>query len=125
VRTSWVFGPAKDNFLSTVAERLARGERVQAITDTFASTTSVRDLTARVMEFVQGNAYGTHHVVNDGVCSYETFALVAARIVGAPETLIDRVTEVSMRRRAPRPRWTPMQSDPPLRAWQDALRASV
>jgi len=73
---------------------------------------------------VQGSAYGTHHVVNDGVCSYETFALEAARLAGAPVTLIDRVTETSMRRPAPRPRWTPMQCVPPLRAWQKALRAS-
>ncbi len=125
VRTSWVFGPAKNSFLSTVAARLARGERVQAITDTFASTTYVGDLTARVMELVQRGVYGTHHVVNDGVCSYETFALEAARLVGAPETLIDRATEASMRRPAPRPRWTPMQCTPPLRPWQEALRAFV
>lgn len=125
VRTSWVFGPGKNSFLSTVAGRLARGERVQAITDTFASTTWVRDLTSRVRELVQRAAYGTHHVVNDGVCSYETFALEAARLVGAPETRIDRATEASLRRAAPRPRWTPMQCTPPLRPWQEALRASL
>src|SRR5687768_17785435 len=98
VRTSWVFGAATNSFLGTVAARLARGEHVQAITDTFASTTYVSDLTMRVMELVQGSAYGVHHVVNDGVCSYETFALEAARLAGAPVTLIDRVTETSMRR---------------------------
>ena len=125
VRTSWVFGPAKNSFLSTVAARLVRGERVQAITDTFASTTFVGDLTARVRELVQRGAYGTHHVVNDGICSYETFALEAARLTGVPETLIDRVTEASLRRPAPRPHWTPMQSVPPLRPWQEALRAFV
>jgi dTDP-4-dehydrorhamnose reductase len=123
VRTSWVFGPGKNSFLSSVGARLARGERVQAITDTFASTTYVGDLTARVRELVQRGAYGTHHVVNDGVCSYETFAIEAAQLAGAPETLIDRVTESSLGRLAPRPRWTPMQCTPPLRPWQEALRA--
>ncbi len=125
VRTSWVFGPAKNSFLSTVAARLARRERVQTITDTFASTTYVSDLTARVVELVQQRAYGTHHVANDGVCSHETFALEAARRVGAPETLIDRATEASMRRAAPRPRWTPLRCIPPLRPWEEALRASI
>jgi dTDP-4-dehydrorhamnose reductase len=125
VRTSWVFGPGKNSFLSTVAARLARGERVQAITDTFASTTYVSDLTARVMELVGSGAYGMQQVVNDGVCSYETFALEAARLVGAPEALIERTTEGSLRRAAPRPRWTPMECVPPLRRWQDALRASL
>lgn len=125
VRTSWVFGAGKNSFLSSVAARLARGERVDAITDTFASTTYVGDLTARVLELVERGAYGMHHVVNEGVCSYETFALEAARIVGAPESLIDRATEASLRRRAPRPRWTPMACVPPLRPWQEALRAFV
>jgi len=125
VRTSWVFGPGKNSFLSTVADRLRRGERVEAIADTFASTTYVGDLTARVMELVQRGAYGLHHAVNDGVCSYESFALEAARVVGAPETLIERASEASLRRRAPRPRWTPMECAPPLRSWQEALRAAI
>jgi dTDP-4-dehydrorhamnose reductase len=103
IRTSWVYGPGKDSFLSTVAARLARGERVQAITDTFASTTYVHDLVARVMELVQHGASGIHHVVNDGICSYETFALEAARLAGASPDLIDRASEASHARPAPPP----------------------
>jgi dTDP-4-dehydrorhamnose reductase len=118
VRTSWVFGRGKESFLSTVAERLARGERVQAITDTFASATYVADLVTRVRELVQRGECGVQHVVNDGICSYETFAHEAARIIGADEALIEPATEG---RAAPRPRWTPMECTPPMRAWQDAL----
>jgi dTDP-4-dehydrorhamnose reductase len=122
IRTSWVFGRGKTSFLSTVAARLARGERVQAIHDTFASTTYVHDLVARVLELVNRGHSGTYHVVNDGVCSYETFAREAARIIGAGETLIEPASET---RPTPRPRWTPMQCIPPLRPWQDALREYV
>ena len=39
IRTSWVYGPCKESFLSTAAAKLQRGERVQAISDTFANTT--------------------------------------------------------------------------------------
>lgn len=127
VRTSWIFGAGKESFLSTAAARLARGERIRAITDTFASTTSVADLVARVRELVQRGPAGTYHVVNDGVCSYETFAMEAARLVGADDALIERTTES---RPAPRPRWTPMRcllserlGLAPLRPWQDALAA--
>jgi dTDP-4-dehydrorhamnose reductase len=133
VRTSWVFGRGKASFLSTAAERLARGERLRAIGDTFASTTYVADLVARVVELVRLRHYGTFHVVNDGVCSYETFAREAARILGlsdeAAQALIERTAEA---RPAPRPRWTPMRcllserlGLPPLRPWQDALRDHV
>jgi dTDP-4-dehydrorhamnose reductase len=128
VRTSWVFGKGKPTFLGTVAARLAGGERVQAIVDTFASTTSVADLVARLLEIVRRGHPGTYHVVNEGVCSYETFALEAARLVGADDSLIERVTEASLARRAPRPRWTPMRcllserlGLAPMRTWEEAL----
>jgi dTDP-4-dehydrorhamnose reductase len=61
-------------------------------------------------------------VVNDGVCSYETFAREAARLIGASETLIEPTSEASHARPAPRPHWTPMSCVPPLRPWQEALR---
>jgi dTDP-4-dehydrorhamnose reductase len=64
-------------------------------------------------------------VVNDGVLSYLDFAREAARLVHAPESLIDAVTEREMKRRAPRPRYTPMQANPPLRSWQEALAAYI
>jgi dTDP-4-dehydrorhamnose reductase len=125
VRTSWVFGRGKASFLSSVAERVANGERVQAITDTFASATYVEDLVKAVLELVARGAYGLHHIVNDGICSYETFAMEAARLVGAPDHLIERRTEASMARPARRPAWTPMRATTPLRAWQDALAEHV
>ena len=125
VRTSWVFGEPKPSFLGTVAARLSRGERVSAIRDTFASTTYVKDLASRVVEIVERNHPGTYHVVNDGVCSYETFAFEAARLVDAPLSLIDSSLES---RPARRPRWTPMRCSlserlglAPMRRWESAL----
>ena len=132
VRTSWVYGPGKDSFLSTAPAKLRRGERVQAISDTFANTTSVIDLAARVREILDRGVDGTYQIVNEGVCSYETFAREAARIVGAPESLIDVVTEAEMKRPAPRPARTPMRcllserlGLGPMRHWRDALRSSI
>ena len=136
VRTSWVFGPAKANFLSTVAARLAGGERVQAIVDTFASTTYVDDLVTRVIGLVDRGHAGIYQVVNEGVCSYETFAREAARLAGLTEdaarALIEPSTESSLARLAPRPRCTPMRcllseqlGLAPLRPWQEALAAFV
>jgi dTDP-4-dehydrorhamnose reductase len=132
VRTSWVYGPAKNSFLSTAPAKLKRGEHVQAISDTWASTTYVNDLATRVREIVNRGVYGTYHIVNEGVCSYETFAREAAAAVGAPQKLIDVVTEASMQRAAPRPAFTPMRcllserlGFAPMRPWQQALREYV
>lgn len=132
IRTSWVFGSGKESFLSTAAARLANGERVQSITDTFASTTYVSDLVSRVIDLVRGGGHGTYHVVNDGVCSYDSFAREAARMAGLTDErmqeLITPVTEAAVGRLAPRPRWTPMRCVlsehlglAPLRPWESAL----
>lgn len=129
IRTSWVYGPGKRSFLATVAERLQRGERVQAISDTWASTTYVPDLAQRVMEIVRADRPGLYHVVNDGICSYETFARRAAHVAGIPDQVADRlievVSETTMQREAPRPPWSPMLCVPPMRSWEDALAAYV
>jgi dTDP-4-dehydrorhamnose reductase len=123
IRTSWVFGRGKESFLSSAAAKLARGERIRAITDIWASATYVEDLVTRVLTMFDRR--GVQAVVNHGVLTHEKFAGEAARLVGADKALIDRVAESDLKRPAPRPRWTPMLTDPPMRPWQEALRDYV
>ena len=124
VRSSWIFGPAKNAFISTVHRRLRAGERVRAVADVWASATYVNDLVERVFDLMQQRAYGVHHAVNSGVCSNETFAREAARIVGADENLIEPHSTNRIHR-APRPRYTPLRALPPLRDWRIALAAYI
>jgi dTDP-4-dehydrorhamnose reductase len=128
IRTSWVYGRGKSNFLSTVAEKLRKGERVRAIRDVFANSTYVDDLAARVALIVQRDVPATYHVANEGVHSYEIFAREAARYVDADELLIEDVLAEEVVS-APRPRYTPMRclvserlGIPRMRDWRDALR---
>ena len=136
VRTSWVYGPGKESFLATAHARLRAGKTVRAIVDTWASTTYVEDLVSRVEGILASRAYGTYHVVNEGVCSYHDFALEAARLAGLSRDeagrLIESVREEETGRGAPRPRHTPMRcllseglGLGPLRHWRDALAAYV
>jgi dTDP-4-dehydrorhamnose reductase len=136
VRTSWVFGPGKENFLGTAHRELLAGRRVRAICDTWAGVTYVEDLAARVEEIVARRRYGIYHVVNEGICSYFDFALEAARLIGLTEAeaarLIEQVGEDELGRAAPRPRFTPMRCTlseelglAPMRGWRDTLAAYV
>jgi dTDP-4-dehydrorhamnose reductase len=135
VRTSWVFGSGGGNLLSDVHRRLADGERVRAIRDTWASATYLEDLAARVLEVVELGRPGLYHVVNDGHCSYLEFARAAAEILGLEgeaESLIEPVREEKFRTGAPRPPWTPMRclaaeraGLAPLRPWRKALEAYI
>src|SRR5439155_22497387 len=120
IRSSWIFGPGKASFISTVHRQLRTGKRVRAVADIWASTTFVDDLVLRVVEIVERRQYGLHHVVNDGVCSNATFALEAARLVGASPHLVETVSTREAHR-ARRPRYTPLRATQPLRDWREAL----
>ena len=132
IRTSWVFGSGKAAFLSSAYENLTRGQRIRAISNTWACVTYVDDLVNRTKEILALRNYGTYHVVNAGACSYYDFAVECARLAGLStaqqEQSIERITESEMRRLAPRPRWTPMSfllsatlGMEPMRDWRSAL----
>ena len=132
VRTSWVFGVGKQNFLSTVHRQLLARQRVQAIADVWASATYVVDLVTRVAEVLRHKRYGVYQLVNTGVLSYHNFAVEAARLVGLKDEeaarLIERVSEDEAKRLAERPRYTPMccvlseeLELTPMRDWRAAL----
>ena len=120
IRTSWVFGPGKESFVGSVHRRLLRGEKVLAAADVFASTTYVEHLTGRLMELLHEQRYGIVNVANAGVCSYLMIAREAARIAAADRSLIVPVREDDLGR-APRPRYTPLVTEPPLPDWRAAL----
>jgi dTDP-4-dehydrorhamnose reductase len=132
VRTSWIFGAGKKNFLSAIPEKLGSRKRIQAITDISASSTYVRDLVVRIDALLMHHRYGTYHVTNSGFCSYYDFALEAARMLkmSNPEisTLIEPVKAAQVQLLAPRPRYTPMRCVvseeiglPQMRHWHTSL----
>jgi dTDP-4-dehydrorhamnose reductase len=134
VRTSWVFGGESENFLSKVPGNLVSGRRISAITDIQACTTFVDDLISRVAEVLTHKRYGIYHVVNDGACSYFEFAREAARILALPDTttLIEPVSEEAARRKARRPRYSPLRcllsaelGLAPMRDWRQALGSYI
>ena len=127
VRTSWVFGPGKNNFLSTVPQLILAGAEIRVITDVAASATYVCDLVERSLEIVSRGKDGTYHVVNSGVCSYLEFVQEAARLLGR-NARIEPLTLRELELPAARPYYSPMsckQSEvlglAPMRGWQAAL----
>ena len=132
LRTSWVYGVGKDNFLSIVHRNLKAGKRGKVVSDCWASATYVNDLAARTRDIIERKQPGIYHVVNEGVCSYVEFTYEAGKLVGLSEAqtaeLIELISDADIKRPAVRPRYTPMKwllstelGLPPLRHWQDAL----
>jgi dTDP-4-dehydrorhamnose reductase len=132
VRTSWVFGPYKQNFFSLVPRLLRNRQRIRAITDVFASSSYANDLVTRTLEIVSLGRPGTYHVVNSELCSYYEFALEAGRILGMSdvdlEQLIAPACLADFQFRAERPKYTPLSCRAsaelglaPMRDWRSAL----
>jgi dTDP-4-dehydrorhamnose reductase len=134
LRTSWVFGVGKENFLSIIHRQLRAGQRGKVVSDCWASAAFVEDLATRTQEILARQHPGLYHVVNEGICSYVEFAVEAGRLVGLSEAdaraLMELTPDAEIKRPATRPRYTPMQcllsaelGLPPLRHWKDALAA--
>jgi dTDP-4-dehydrorhamnose reductase len=129
VRSGFIFGPGGKNFLSTIAERARRGERIKAINDSFGTPTYVFDLAARLRKLAARDLPGIYHVVNSGEgASYEDVAKLALKCAGLGDQL-ETVSTDSLARPAPRPRNSRLKcllseaiGLSSLPTWQDAFR---
>src|SRR5438105_3006909 len=88
IRSGFIFGPGGRNFLSTVAGRLKRGDKIAAINDSWGTPTYGLHLAARLRELATVDLPGIYHVVNsgDGV-TYEEFARFTATVLNADQGL--------------------------------------
>ena len=129
VRTGYIFGQGGRNFLSTVVERVQRGERLKAISDCWGTPTYSRDLAVRLRELVELDLPGVFHVVSAGEgASFESFTREALKLVNCEPGIVESVTMDALPRPAPRPRNSKLKcllsaaiGLPPLPHWQEGL----
>jgi dTDP-4-dehydrorhamnose reductase len=132
IRTSWIFGTGKENFFCRTPKLLQTGQRVQALTDVWASATYLPDLVARLDKIIERRNFGIYHVVNEGFCSYYNFAVESAKILKIEQSewskLIEPVTQSGLGRIPARPAFTPLRcllserlGFAPMRDWHVAL----
>lgn len=128
VRSGWIYGDYGTNFLSVVHQLLAE-KSIKAIDDAFGTPTFAKDLAYRLRELAELNNPGIYHVTNEGNgTSYYGFAKEVAQIKGFDENLIERVSNIELKRPAPRPKNSRLASIKlkergfsPLQKWKAAL----
>jgi dTDP-4-dehydrorhamnose reductase len=133
IRTGWVFGRGGKNFLATVIERAAGGERLKAIADAWGTPTYAPHLAARLRELAALDVPGIYHVTNSGAgTSFEGFARAALAAAGLKGVEVEAVSLDSLRRPAPRPRNSRLRcllseavGLQPLPDWREALEDFV
>lgn len=115
IRTSRLFGPYGENFVTLMQQRSRTQRTVKVIDDEVSSPTYTPDLAGMVPVVLRASP-GVYHVTNSGSCSWFEFA--AAMIRNAVP-----VHAAQCSTRAPRPRCSVLCSRnlPMLRPWQQAL----
>jgi len=103
VRTAWLFGHRKGNYVERVFAMADRDGVVRMATDQLESPTYTLHLAEAVEHLLQTGAYGTYHVTSEGVCTRLEFARFVLQAAGRGEEAL----EASKRQRlAARPRRT-------------------
>lgn len=128
IRTSWLFGPWKTNFIHELLER-ARTERILPVAhDAIGSPTYTLDLAAYTYQLISQGAAGIYHLSNSGRASWCEFA---AEVLAATEYngKVEPITLDPSSQRTMRPRsfvldtsdYTCLVGQKP-RPWPQALR---
>lgn len=80
VRTAWLFGPGRKNFVSTILGLCATGKPLSVVHDQIGSPTYTTDLAAYCMHLLQANGRGVFHIANSGQASWCELASEAVRL---------------------------------------------
>jgi len=128
VRTSWLYGHGRSNFVDSIRSRAANGGTLRVVDDQFGSPTYAVDLARALVLLIARDARGLVHFANAGVCSRHEMAreILAAGGLGAGE--LRAITTGEAGRIAARPaysaldtsRYSRLAGESP-RAWQEAL----
>jgi dTDP-4-dehydrorhamnose reductase len=135
LRTSWLFGPQGNNFVSTMLRLMEEKDIIRVVSDQFGSPTYTKDLAQAVMSIVTSNVahYGIYHYTNDGKTNWYDFAreiYKGARKYGITDKEIEFVSIGTKDYPTParRPKNTQLSKEKikkvfgvEIRSWQDAL----
>ena len=80
VRTAWLFGPGKKNFVSTILGLCGTGKSLNVVHDQIGSPTYTTDLAAYCIHLLEAGGRGIFHVTNSGQASWCELASEAARL---------------------------------------------
>ena len=138
IRTSWLFGEGKDNFVNNIIERSQKEAVLKIANDKFSSPTYTLDLARAIAEIInilddsayQDRVYGTYHISNSGYCSWYGWAryiLKKAKVKAKVKVEPIKMGQINFK--AKRPVFSALDNTKyarltgkPLRKWQEAVK---
>jgi dTDP-4-dehydrorhamnose reductase len=112
IRTSSFFGPWDQyNFVYNIISQLKAGKSVTVANDVYISPTYVPDLVNESLNLLLDGCSGIFHITNGGQMTWAQLALQVAGMAGLDASLIKPVALHKLRYRAPRPKFSLLQSE--------------
>lgn len=102
IRTSWLFGPGRINFVTRILELAAERPELSVVHDQVGSPTHTPDLAVNSLALVESGATGLFHLANSGQASWCELASEAVRCADLP-CRIKPITSAEYPQKAPRP----------------------
>lgn len=105
IRTAWLFGPGKKNFVRTILNLAENRNELRVIKDQIGSPTYTPDLAEYSVRLIDGNAEGIYHVANSEPASWHELADTAVKLKGLPCDVVP-IPSVEYPQKAPRPAYS-------------------
>lgn len=140
IRTSWLFGEGRINFIDNVLAWAKNKENLRIIADKYSNPTYSLDLAKAILTLLEmmnsgkwkDSFYGIYQIVNSGYCSWYEYAKFILKTAKLRAVKIQPVPISEMNFIAGRPRFSALDNSKyarltkcPLRKWQEAVREYI
>lgn len=131
LRTAWLFGPGKMNFVRRMLELAAERPELSVVADQFGSPTYTPDLAALTVALLGNGATGLLHAANSGPATWHELASAAIEMAKLP-CRVNAIPTSGYPTRATRPPYSVLDLTETTRAagytprpWREALAEYV
>jgi len=127
VRTSWVYGEGRKNFVTNVLGWAKTLPVLRFVKDKTGSPTYAKDLAMAIKHLVQIRATGIYHAAGDGACTWVEYGQEILKIAGIEKQIVPLVFE-DLKRPAKRPSYSALKNTKLtktgfiMRPWSTALQ---
>ena len=131
VRSGWVYSRWTRGFVARLLELADDQTDVRYVGDQVANPTLAGDLAAAILRLIDTQAYGVHHLVNEGATSWYGWATAVLRAAGRDDVELEEISAEDFQREARVPANSELANEMAravgitLRPWPDALEEFV
>ncbi|MDE2901827.1 MAG: dTDP-4-dehydrorhamnose reductase [Chloroflexota bacterium] len=131
VRTSWLYSRWGRNFLSHLVDIEPAEGPLRYVGDQVANPTHAGDLAAAILNLTETEAFGVHHLVNEGATSWYGWAAAVLTGLGRDDVALEEISGDEYPRTAAVPANAELANETArtvgvtLRPWGDALSEHI